>query len=408
MDEAHERERESYHECTQTQMDVIPDPSMLSPSHIEVKAEAPKPWARLVPSDPKSDVRTLEFHERKTCENGIFHKHILGRSRRSEHVIEDARVSSSHCMIFCQRIEAGGHCSFIPCIVDQSANGTYVNGSRLRKGARHVLKNGDEIALVNPISAGPKISFIAQIFLNQQRHDNSRYSTDSEVTDAGLRRRGETVRQMLHQGRNIMDYYDLVKVVGEGAYGQVYVALERTTGVQRAVKVVDTSKAALSSPTFLNTLLSEAEIMRTLQHPLIVQLEDVFASGPTFYFVMELLSGGDLFDRVVKKGFYLERDAVPLMRKLLTAIAFIHSRGVAHRDLKIENIMLESTHNDVDIKVTDFGLAKSGDAYQTFCGTPNYYAPEVLERKHNVRNDAKYSTIADMWSCGVIMYVILW
>jgi hypothetical protein len=408
MEQDHDRERETYHECTQTQMDVILDPSILSPSGVEVKVEEPKPWARLVPSDPSSGMRMLDFFERKTCENGIFHKHVLGRSRRSEHVIEDARVSSSHCMIFCQRIEVGGQSSLVPCVVDQSANGTYVNGSRLRKGARHVLKNGDEVALVNPISAGLKISFITQIFLNQHRNDSYFHSTDSEAADAGLRRRGETVRQMLHQGRNINDHYDLVKIVGEGAYGQVYVAIERTTGVQRAVKVVDTAKAALSSPTFLNTLLAEAEIMRTLQHPLIVQLEDVFATGATFYFVMELLSGGDLFDRVVKKGFYLERDAVPLMRKLFTAIAFIHSRGVAHRDLKIENIMLESVHNDVDIKVTDFGLAKSGDAYQTFCGTPNYYAPEVLERKHNVRNDAKYSTIADMWSCGVIMYVILW
>lgn len=408
MEQDHERDRDSYADCTQTQMDVIYDPSVLSQSHPEGQVEEPQPWAKFVPSTLSSKLSTMEFYEQDTCENGMFHKHSIGRSRSNNHVLDDARISSTHCILFCQRMEAGGESSFVPCLVDQSANGTYVNGARLRKGARHVLKTGDELALVNPTSVGPKISFMVQLFLNGNRQPTYSGPTDSAAIDGGLRHRGATVKQMLHQGRDINDYYDLVKIVGEGAYGQVYAAIERNTGLQRAVKVVDTTKAALSSPTFVNTLLAEAEIMRTLEHPLIVQLVDVFANGPVFYFVMELLSGGDLFDRVVKKGSYSECDANSLMRKLLTAIAYIHSRGIAHRDLKIENIMLESISNDVDIKVTDFGLAKSGEAYQTFCGTPNYYAPEVLERKHNVRSDSKYSTIADMWSCGVILYVLLW
>lgn len=147
--------------------------------------------------------------------------------------------------------------------------------------------------------------------------------------------------------------------------------------------------------------------MKNLQHKHIVNLEDVFADGTNIYLVMELLSGGDLFDRVIQKSKYQEHDALELMHQLLDAISYLHSKGIAHRDLKLENIMLVNQQSDVDIKLTDFGLAKTGGKLKTFCGTPNYYSPEVLERRHTIRGEGSYSVAADMWSCGVILYVLL-
>ena len=147
--------------------------------------------------------------------------------------------------------------------------------------------------------------------------------------------------------------------------------------------------------------------MKNLHHQHIVNLNDVFSDGVNIYLVMELLAGGDLFDRVVKKGKYTEEEAKGLMRQLFDAISYLHAQGIAHRDLKLENIMLVSQDNDVDIKVTDFGLAKTEGKLKTFCGTPNYYAPEVLERRYTVRGEGSYSVAADMWSCGVMLYVLL-
>lgn len=163
----------------------------------------------------------------------------------------------------------------------------------------------------------------------------------------------------------------------------------------------------MGSGSAVTTILKEAEIMKNLHHKHIVNLEDVFADGSHIYLVMELLSGGDLFDRVVSKTKYSEDDARELMYQLLDAISYLHGKGITHRDLKLENIMLMTKENDVNIKVTDFGLAKSGGKLKTFCGTPNYYAPEVLERRHTIRGEGSYSVAADMWSCGVILYVLL-
>jgi serine/threonine protein kinase len=103
---------------------------------------------------------------------------------------------------------------------------------------------------------------------------------------------------------------------------------------------------------------------------------------------MEMSSGGDLFDRVVKKKHYPEHEAKKVMTQILQAMAYLHEKNIAHRDIKPENILLVSKHSDVDIKLTDFGLAKKVDEsgkMKTFCGTPQYFAPEVLQRRHTTK-----------------------
>jgi len=124
-------------------------------------------------------------------------------------------------------------------------------------------------------------------------------------------------------------------------------------------------------------------------------------------FVFELCEGGELYDRVQQKGFYPEQDAKILLRNLLDAIEYIHSKGIMHRDLKPENILLSSKTSDTDVKISDFGLAKVSKDYprrlprsHSICGSDFYLAPEVIKQE-------EYGREIDLWSVGVILYVLL-
>ena len=192
-----------------------------------------------------------------------------------------------------------------------------------------------------------------------------------------------------------------------------------------AIKKMDIHQFVLknqsqSSEEAVRELLKEAELLRLIKHPDIIHLEDVFADSHYLYLVMELLSGGDLFDRLLSKGTYSEGEAMEVTHRLLNAIHFLHVNNIAHRDLKPENILLVSRRSDVEVKLTDFGLAKQingSKKLKTYCGTPQYFAPEVYHRQHVKKRagagrtssgeDVGYTFAADMWSLGVMLYVLL-
>jgi len=145
--------------------------------------------------------------------------------------------------------------------------------------------------------------------------------------------------------------------------------------------------------------------MHKINHPNCVQLYEMFETSKKIYMVMELLTGGELFDRIVAKGSYSEREASDLIKDITSAIQYLHSIGIVHRDLKPENLIYLNQRADSPIKITDFGLAKfrSGsklEAMTTACGTPGYVAPEVLKNE-------PYGKAVDMWSLGVILYILL-
>jgi calcium/calmodulin-dependent protein kinase I len=143
--------------------------------------------------------------------------------------------------------------------------------------------------------------------------------------------------------------------------------------------------------------------MHKVSHKHCVQLFEMFETSKKIYMVLELLTGGELFDRIVEKGSYSEKEASTLVQSIASAIAYLHSIGVVHRDLKPENLIYLSPKTDSPIKITDFGLAKfrtDGAAMNTACGTPGYVAPEVLKNE-------PYGKAVDMWSLGVILYILL-
>jgi len=151
--------------------------------------------------------------------------------------------------------------------------------------------------------------------------------------------------------------------------------------------------------------MMKVEIMHKINHPHCVQLFEMFETSKKIYMVMELLTGGELFDRIVAKGSYSEREASDLVKDITSAIQYLHSIGIVHRDLKPENLIYLNQRADSPIKITDFGLAKfrSGsklEAMTTACGTPGYVAPEVLKNE-------PYGKAVDLWSLGVILYILL-
>ncbi|XP_077194070.1 calcium/calmodulin-dependent protein kinase type 1D isoform X2 [Paroedura picta] len=184
-----------------------------------------------------------------------------------------------------------------------------------------------------------------------------------------------------------------------GAFSEVVLAENRSTGKLFAVKCIP--KKALKGKE--SSIENEIAVLRKIKHENIVALEDIYESPNHLYLVMQLVSGGELFDRIVEKGFYTEKDASTLIRQVLDAVYYLHRMGIVHRDLKPENLLYYSQDEESKIMISDFGLSKmegKGDVMSTACGTPGYVAPEVLAQK-------PYSKAVDCWSIGVIAYILL-
>mmetsp|Transcript_18707 Transcript_18707/g.16939 ORF Transcript_18707/g.16939 Transcript_18707/m.16939 type:complete len:407 (-) Transcript_18707:309-1529(-) len=200
--------------------------------------------------------------------------------------------------------------------------------------------------------------------------------------------------------RKFNQSYTLSKELGTGAFSVVKLGTNIKSNQQAAVKIVSKKKL---SPEDLASLMTEIEILDSLDHQHVIKLYETFDEGNDFYIVTELVEGGELFDRIVSKTHYTEKEARDLAKIFIETIAYIHGAGIVHRDLKPENLLLTSPDNDADIKICDFGFAKRiVDLLpdETACGTPGYVAPEILRGE-------PYSAEVDIWSMGVICYVLL-
>jgi len=194
--------------------------------------------------------------------------------------------------------------------------------------------------------------------------------------------------------------YEVKKEIGRGAFSVVKLGVNKKTKEKIAIKIIDRSNVGKD---YEKNLRMEMEILQRVHHPNIIQLHEMIEEDNKIYFVMELVTGGELFDRIVEKGSYSEDDAKTLVRKIVNAIEYLHEMNIAHRDLKPENLLVKSIADDTEVKIADFGLSKIIDEQkmmQTACGTPGYVAPEVL-------NAEGYDKEVDLWSIGVITYILL-
>lgn len=203
--------------------------------------------------------------------------------------------------------------------------------------------------------------------------------------------------------------YELGKTLGEGTFGKVKRAEHTETGELVAIKVLD--KERIQQQNMGAQIKREVSVMKSMaKNPRVVQLREVLASKAKIYLVLELVTGGELFDEIVRDTKFTEEKARFYFRQLVEGLLFCHDKGVSHRDLKPENLLLDDNNN---LKISDFGLSAlyegCGDdgmssraaLLHTTCGTPNYVAPEVLE------NEGYDGFRADIWSAGVILYVLV-
>lgn len=448
-------------ECTQqSQFEDVMTPTPLSPP-------APLPWGRLVPCVPSKDnppialVQKSEYWLGRSvskCDIPVFPGTSLSKRENTMMEWAHSMISNQHCRITLlppatcgtgstasagnvqhkaeegSADEAGGgggssrSCSIggmqqqqtpmAPQIVieDHSGNGTFVNQSvHLGKGHQRMLHSGDEICLVNAETLRKRIASSRMLQTVLQQYTYVLVLTNKPkrpcVNPRAMNYVGTQTAASVDRGlasprsaRRVEAHYEIREILGDGTSGQVRRAIHRQTGQEYAVKVI-----SLRRQLDLTSMEHEVNMMQSLDHPYIVQLVDVFVHhGIAMYLVMELVSGGDLFDRIVQQERYTEVDARRVMRRLLSAVHYLHqNKNIVHRDLKPENILCGS--NPTHVKLADFGLAKiiQSDGLKTFCGTPQYFAPEVLQRRTTVAGSGRYGKPADMWSLGVILFILL-
>ena len=424
-----------YAECTirstpETQVPLSQDDFPPSPVASNAARDPPDLWGRLLPQDvPRSWVSLSGEATWDLCGEN---PHVLGRGSTSKFRLRHPGVSSRHCTVY---LHEG-----LPCIEDHgSSNGTFVNDVKLQPHVKRFLAHGDIVSLVTPCTkagvpakrprmAGPAVLGSATAstsaaamtgpngtHINPMSLGAHPHSAANEALEDPLRFEFVAVpgpsASALEKAKSapaLAASYALVSELGRGNFATVFKAYSRTTGEMVAVKIIEKSRFPnLATDKWFAQVMKEADTLRKLDHPGIVGFRDLITTESALYVVTELLSGGELFDRLVK-GPYPEPQAKVLVRRIVEAVAYLHEQGIVHRDLKPENIVMRTPGDELDVKVVDFGVAtEENDGRKTFCGSMSYVAPEVLERRDTIFRRGSYGKSVDMWSLGVIVYIVL-
>jgi calcium-dependent protein kinase len=204
-----------------------------------------------------------------------------------------------------------------------------------------------------------------------------------------------------HKG-NFYDFYFLIKTIGEGSFGKVYKVRQRGTNKVFAMKLVKRDNNFHDGN---RDFLNEIYILRKLDHPNILKIFEFFTDKKYFYFIMDYVSGGDLYSQIIEIEHYTEVIAAKIIKQLFSCVTYLHKMNIIHRDLKLENMMVSyynEKEEEIEIKLIDFGTAcfyKNDKKLSLKIGSPFYIAPEVIK--------GSYGFECDIWSCGIILYILL-
>ncbi|KAJ3108958.1 Ribosomal protein S6 kinase beta-2 [Phlyctochytrium planicorne] len=233
------------------------------------------------------------------------------------------------------------------------------------------------------------------------------FAADSDDSEESPKREeipGETVQNKEHEtkvgvspGHRVgLEDFDLLQVIGKGAYGKVYLVRKKRTGRLFAMKVLRKASITLHTKTAEHTQ-NERSILEQIQHPFIVKLWYAFQTPVKLFLILGYASGGELFTHLANEKMFSEDVAAFYIGELLLALEHLHSLGIIYRDLKPENVLLD---HEGHVVLTDFGLSKVALETNTICGTTEFVAPEVL-------NSSEYSYAVDYWSLGVMLFDML-
>jgi serine/threonine protein kinase len=225
------------------------------------------------------------------------------------------------------------------------------------------------------------------------------------------------VHARLRQDCKVRDAYKIGKTVGTGGFSVVKRVVDRETGEALACKIMTLppeGETAADGESTRTDIFKEIDIIMSLRHDNIIYMKEYFEEAGRVYVIMEFLPGGELLEALLRKEkgddgnepHYSENDARIIFRQLIEAVKYMHDKGIVHRDLKLENMLLQKPNDINTIKIADFGLAKKYGqaALSTICGTPQYVAPEVIK---GGSTPYTYGKDCDLWSCGVILFILL-
>ncbi|KAL2080346.1 hypothetical protein ACEWY4_024139 [Coilia grayii] len=257
----------------------------------------------------------------------------------------------------------------------------------------------------SPLLSSPPQGWTESLPLSEHYAVEWRESSSTGARGSERTQGGEEGTMAVFKPENVEDLYEVGVVLGSGHFGQVREVRERCSGARWAGKFLKIRRGAGCRLGMERKCVErEVEVLQTLQHQNIMALKDVFESRAEIVLIVELISGGELFDFIAEKESLSESEAIQFLKQILQGVSYMHSKHIGHFDLKPENIMLSSnTLPNPDVKIIDFGMAHrfiQGEEYRSMGGTPQYIAPEII-------NYEPLSTAADMWSMGVITYILL-
>ncbi|KAF2074903.1 hypothetical protein CYY_003780 [Polysphondylium violaceum] len=325
--------------------------------------------------------RLVSFHPDSPSLDLVDQEILFGRNRkRCQVVFTDITVSGIHCKIY-REVTPKQTAVYV---TDFSTNGTFIKGIPLGKDKTTLLQNGDMVSFTSA-KINTVLSFIFQDLL----------SADQDQEDTEIKK-----------------HYIIQHILGTGNFSVVKKCIKRDTGDSYAVKIIDKKKYWNTSKN-KNQTQSEISILKQIKHPNIISIIEIFDTERYLYIVLELATGGELFDHIKAKGRYSEPEAKIVFKQILEAVSYLHQLNITHRDLKPENILVDKLNNGESIiKITDFGLAKiigEKEIATTLCGTPLYVAPEIIKNclYHDGNGNAGYGKEVDAWSLGCILYILL-